>query len=94
MLSFHHICEQNKCVPYWPEHEGSKEVGPYVVTCVSERDATDYKIRVLEITPLDQVASRHQLLLLLHPLSYFFPPPCFFSSKLGVVNKVTYLLGL
>uniref|UniRef100_A0A8C7SKC4 protein-tyrosine-phosphatase n=1 Tax=Oncorhynchus mykiss TaxID=8022 RepID=A0A8C7SKC4_ONCMY len=45
---------RNKCVPYWPEMQGSKEVGPYVVTCVSERDATDYKIRVMEISPLDQ----------------------------------------
>lgn len=46
---------QNKCVPYWPELEGSKEVGPYLVTSLSERDASDYKIRVLEISPLDQV---------------------------------------
>uniref|UniRef100_A0A4W5N1M8 protein-tyrosine-phosphatase n=1 Tax=Hucho hucho TaxID=62062 RepID=A0A4W5N1M8_9TELE len=45
---------RNKCVPYWPESEGSKEVGLYVVTSVSERDATDYKIRVMEISPLDQ----------------------------------------
>ncbi|KAL0985101.1 hypothetical protein UPYG_G00152910 [Umbra pygmaea] len=45
---------RNKCVPYWPELEGSKEVGPYVVTCVSERDATDYKIRELEIFPVNQ----------------------------------------
>lgn len=48
---------QNKCVPYWPEMQGSKEVGPYVVTCVSERDATDYKVRVMEISPLDQVGT-------------------------------------
>ncbi|XP_036394071.1 tyrosine-protein phosphatase non-receptor type 6 isoform X2 [Megalops cyprinoides] len=45
---------RNKCVPYWPELEGSKEVGRYVVTCHSERDAIDYKMRILEITPLDQ----------------------------------------
>ncbi|KAI1885787.1 hypothetical protein AGOR_G00207390 [Albula goreensis] len=45
---------RNKCVPYWPELEGTKEVGGYVVSCLSERDATDYKIRVLEIAPLDQ----------------------------------------
>ncbi|XP_075965308.1 tyrosine-protein phosphatase non-receptor type 6 [Anarhichas minor] len=45
---------RNKCVPYWPAHECSKEVGPYVVTCNSEREATDYKIRVLEIAPVDQ----------------------------------------
>ncbi|XP_031708594.1 tyrosine-protein phosphatase non-receptor type 6 isoform X2 [Anarrhichthys ocellatus] len=45
---------RNKCVPYWPAHECSKEVGPYVVTCNSEREATDYKIRVLEIAPVDE----------------------------------------
>uniref|UniRef100_A0A4W5L2I8 protein-tyrosine-phosphatase n=1 Tax=Hucho hucho TaxID=62062 RepID=A0A4W5L2I8_9TELE len=48
---------RNKCVPYWPELQGSKEVGPYVVTCITERDATDYKIRVMEISPLDQLDS-------------------------------------
>ncbi|XP_033836917.1 tyrosine-protein phosphatase non-receptor type 6 [Periophthalmus magnuspinnatus] len=40
---------RNKCVPYWPDPESSKEMGPYIVTHVSERDATDYKLRVLEI---------------------------------------------
>ncbi|KAJ8354955.1 hypothetical protein SKAU_G00225220 [Synaphobranchus kaupii] len=45
---------RNKCVPYWPELEGSKEFGGYVVRFLSERDATDYKIRILEITALDQ----------------------------------------
>ncbi|KAM3873249.1 LOW QUALITY PROTEIN: tyrosine-protein phosphatase non-receptor type 6 [Diretmus argenteus] len=45
---------RNKCVPYWPDLHGSKEVGSYVVTFVSERDATDYKVRILEIAPLNQ----------------------------------------
>ncbi|CAB1334491.1 unnamed protein product [Coregonus sp. 'balchen'] len=45
---------RNKCVPYWPEMQDFKDVGPYVVTNVSERDATDYKIRIMEISPLDQ----------------------------------------
>uniref|UniRef100_A0AAQ4NP31 protein-tyrosine-phosphatase n=1 Tax=Gasterosteus aculeatus aculeatus TaxID=481459 RepID=A0AAQ4NP31_GASAC len=45
---------RNKCVPYWPDLQTSKEVGPYVVTNNSEREATDYKIRVLEIAPVDQ----------------------------------------
>uniref|UniRef100_A0A8C9VFN9 Tyrosine-protein phosphatase non-receptor type n=1 Tax=Scleropages formosus TaxID=113540 RepID=A0A8C9VFN9_SCLFO len=45
---------RNKCVPYWPELEGTKEVGSYLVTCLSERDAADYKVRVLEIIPMDQ----------------------------------------
>ncbi|XP_073702827.1 tyrosine-protein phosphatase non-receptor type 6 isoform X2 [Garra rufa] len=42
---------RNKCVPYWPTTEGeSKEVGRYVVTLLSEKDATDYKVRVIELT--------------------------------------------
>ncbi|KAJ8392905.1 hypothetical protein AAFF_G00071090 [Aldrovandia affinis] len=45
---------RNKCVPYWPEVEGTNKVSGYVVSCLSERDATDYKIRILEIAPLDQ----------------------------------------
>ncbi len=49
---------QNKCVPYWPDVQATKEVGPYVVTCNSEREAADYKIRVLEIAPVDKVTSK------------------------------------
>lgn len=42
---------QNKCVPYWPTLEGeSKEVGRYIVTLLAEKDATDYKVRVMELT--------------------------------------------
>ncbi|XP_048880662.1 tyrosine-protein phosphatase non-receptor type 6 [Brienomyrus brachyistius] len=52
---------RNKCVPYWPELEGSKEAGPYLVTCLSERDASDYKIRVLQISPLDQSDGPRQI---------------------------------
>ena len=59
---------QNKCVPYWPEPQSSKEVGPYVVTSESEREATDYKVRVLQIAPVDRVTSRHQPLNSLHSL--------------------------
>lgn len=51
---------QNKCVPYWPELHSTKEVGPYVVTCTLEREATDYKVRVLEIALVDKVMSKHQ----------------------------------
>ncbi|KAG7271583.1 hypothetical protein CRUP_027858, partial [Coryphaenoides rupestris] len=40
---------RNKCAPYWPEVNSYKEVGPYVVNCISETDATDYKVRVLEM---------------------------------------------
>ncbi|XP_032374573.1 tyrosine-protein phosphatase non-receptor type 6 isoform X1 [Etheostoma spectabile] len=45
---------RNKCVPYWPDPQSSKEVGPYVVTFQSEREAADYKIRVLEIAPVNK----------------------------------------
>lgn len=52
--------EQNKCVPYWPEVHTAKEVGPYVVTCESEREASDYKVRVLEIAPVNKVTTKPQ----------------------------------
>ncbi|XP_074539441.1 tyrosine-protein phosphatase non-receptor type 6 [Halichoeres trimaculatus] len=45
---------RNKCVPYWPDPQSSKEFGPYVVTSQSEREAADYKVRVLEVAPLSQ----------------------------------------
>ncbi|KAM6967733.1 tyrosine-protein phosphatase non-receptor type 6 [Aplochiton taeniatus] len=45
---------RNKCAPYWPEPNSMAERGNYVVTCVSERDATDYKARILEVAPKDQ----------------------------------------
>nr|XP_009290704.1 tyrosine-protein phosphatase non-receptor type 6 isoform X2 [Danio rerio]CBX19677.1 TPA: protein tyrosine phosphatase, non-receptor type 6 [Danio rerio] len=42
---------RNKCVPYWPTTEGeSKEVGRYVVKLLSEMDAADYKVRVVELS--------------------------------------------
>ncbi|XP_034030393.1 tyrosine-protein phosphatase non-receptor type 6 isoform X2 [Thalassophryne amazonica] len=45
---------RNKCVPYWPDEQASKELGSYVVTCKSQREAADYKVRVLEVSPVDQ----------------------------------------
>ncbi|XP_061804029.1 tyrosine-protein phosphatase non-receptor type 6 [Nerophis lumbriciformis] len=45
---------RNKCVPYWPDSETSKVVGSYVVTPKSERDAVDYKVRVLEVAPVNK----------------------------------------
>ncbi|CAL1610900.1 unnamed protein product [Knipowitschia caucasica] len=45
---------RNKCVPYWPDPSSSKEMGPYLVTNVSEREATDYKLRVLEIASVEK----------------------------------------
>ncbi|XP_064415041.1 tyrosine-protein phosphatase non-receptor type 6-like [Latimeria chalumnae] len=44
---------RNKCVPYWPESEGSKEYGHYYIRNVKEHDAVDYKVRVLEVSPLN-----------------------------------------
>lgn len=61
-LRWSFIFVQNKCVPYWPELQGTKEVGRYVVSCESEREAGDFKIRVMEIAPLDQVTYKHQTL--------------------------------
>ncbi|KAJ8005199.1 hypothetical protein DPEC_G00144150 [Dallia pectoralis] len=48
---------RNKCVPYWPDLQSHKVVGSYVVNNVSEQDATDYKVRELEISPLDETES-------------------------------------
>uniref|UniRef100_A0A665UKG1 protein-tyrosine-phosphatase n=1 Tax=Echeneis naucrates TaxID=173247 RepID=A0A665UKG1_ECHNA len=45
---------RNKCVPYWPDLHSSKEMGPIVVTCESEREATDYKVRVLQISHMSK----------------------------------------
>uniref|UniRef100_A0A4W4EHT2 Tyrosine-protein phosphatase non-receptor type n=1 Tax=Electrophorus electricus TaxID=8005 RepID=A0A4W4EHT2_ELEEL len=45
---------RNKCVPYWPDPGASKEFGSYVVMSRRERDASDYKVRVLELAPLDK----------------------------------------
>uniref|UniRef100_A0A4W4EFM2 protein-tyrosine-phosphatase n=1 Tax=Electrophorus electricus TaxID=8005 RepID=A0A4W4EFM2_ELEEL len=49
---------RNKCVPYWPDPGASKEFGSYVVMSRRERDASDYKVRVLELAPLDKVKPR------------------------------------
>lgn len=53
-------------MPYWPDSKGSKEVGQYMVTTLSEREAADYKVRILEISPVHQVTAQS------HPLSPFF----------------------
>uniref|UniRef100_A0A8C2FKS0 protein-tyrosine-phosphatase n=1 Tax=Cyprinus carpio TaxID=7962 RepID=A0A8C2FKS0_CYPCA len=53
---------RNKCVPYWPTTEGeSKEVGRYVVTLLSEKDAADYKKTVFSI-PLSRTITHYQYL--------------------------------
>uniref|UniRef100_A0A672GIU0 protein-tyrosine-phosphatase n=1 Tax=Salarias fasciatus TaxID=181472 RepID=A0A672GIU0_SALFA len=45
---------RNKCVPYWPDVHTSKPAGAYMVTCELEREATDYKVRMLNIAPVDR----------------------------------------
>lgn len=57
-------------MPYWPELHNSKEVGPYVVSCTLEREATDYKVRVLEIAPVDKVTLKHSTLLYIYIYMY------------------------
>lgn len=46
-------------MPYWPDFQSSKEMGPYVVTYESEREAADYKVRILEIASVHKVTSEH-----------------------------------
>jgi len=65
---------QNKCVPYWPEVNGCKDVGPYVVSCISETDASDYKVRVLEMkNKVTQQAHSRQPPILFSPLCHTSP---------------------
>ncbi|XP_038140282.1 tyrosine-protein phosphatase non-receptor type 6 isoform X2 [Cyprinodon tularosa] len=47
---------RNKCVPYWPDpqRQDSQDYGDYKVFFEDERQATDYKVRVLKIAPVDQ----------------------------------------
>ncbi|KAK5615165.1 Tyrosine-protein phosphatase non-receptor type 6 [Crenichthys baileyi] len=52
---------RNKCVPYWPEHQTSKEFGKYVVSCESELEAADYKVRLLKIAPVNQAKLSHPI---------------------------------
>lgn len=52
---------RNKCVPYWPEPKTSKEVGAYNISCESELEATDYKVRLLHIAPVNQPKLSHPI---------------------------------
>ena len=56
-------------MPYWPDPQSFKEVGSYVVTSNSEKEAADYKIRELEIAPVDKVTPTSDLT---HPLLFDF----------------------
>ncbi|XP_023559456.1 tyrosine-protein phosphatase non-receptor type 6 isoform X3 [Octodon degus] len=44
---------RNKCVPYWPEVGTQRAYGPYSVTNCGEHDAAEYKLRTLQVSPLD-----------------------------------------
>ncbi|XP_034266893.1 tyrosine-protein phosphatase non-receptor type 6 isoform X1 [Pantherophis guttatus] len=44
---------RNKCVPYWPEVGSSKEYGPYIVENIGDREAIDYKLRQLRLSPIN-----------------------------------------
>ncbi|XP_076826742.1 tyrosine-protein phosphatase non-receptor type 6 [Brachyhypopomus gauderio] len=52
---------RNKCVPYWPDPGASKEFGRYMVMSHNERDASDYKVRALEIIPVDKSAPSREI---------------------------------
>ncbi|XP_053287913.1 tyrosine-protein phosphatase non-receptor type 6 isoform X3 [Pleuronectes platessa] len=52
---------RNKCVPYWPDLQTTKEMGRYLVTFESEREATDYKVRVMEIALVDKPKKSRQV---------------------------------
>lgn len=47
---------QNKCVPYWPEVGTQRVYGPYTVTNSGEYDTAEYKLRTLQVSPLDNVS--------------------------------------
>ena len=47
---------QNKCVPYWPEVGTQRVYGLYSVTNSREHDTAEYKLRTLQISPLDNVS--------------------------------------
>uniref|UniRef100_A0A6I8NDQ3 Tyrosine-protein phosphatase non-receptor type n=1 Tax=Ornithorhynchus anatinus TaxID=9258 RepID=A0A6I8NDQ3_ORNAN len=44
---------RNKCVPYWPEVGSCKPYGLYSVQNCAEHDAPEYKLRSLQVSPLD-----------------------------------------
>ncbi|OWK03580.1 PTPN6 [Cervus elaphus hippelaphus] len=44
---------RNKCVPYWPEVGSQRVYGPYTVTNCGEHDTTEYKLRNLQVSPLE-----------------------------------------
>uniref|UniRef100_A0A8C8WK04 protein-tyrosine-phosphatase n=1 Tax=Panthera leo TaxID=9689 RepID=A0A8C8WK04_PANLE len=44
---------KNKCVPYWPEVGAQRVYGPYTVTNCGEHDTAEYKLRTLQVSPLD-----------------------------------------
>ncbi|XP_047407164.1 tyrosine-protein phosphatase non-receptor type 6 isoform X4 [Sciurus carolinensis] len=44
---------RSKCVPYWPEVGTQRVYGLYSVVNCREHDTTEYKLRTLQVSPLD-----------------------------------------
>ncbi|XP_028339484.1 tyrosine-protein phosphatase non-receptor type 6 isoform X2 [Physeter macrocephalus] len=44
---------RNKCIPYWPEVGTQRVYGVYAVTNCGEHDTPEYKLRTLQVSPLD-----------------------------------------
>lgn len=61
---------QNKCVPYWPEVGTQRVYGPYTVTNSGEYDTAEYKLRTLQVSPLDNVSVLYPRPLLGSPRTY------------------------
>ena len=87
LIDFFFIFMQNKCVPYWPDNQSTREAGPYLVSCTSEREATDYKVRVLEITPVDEVTSTHRPLSSLCMCYYHYRYYCYYCNLFSFSAK-------
>lgn len=53
------MCQQNKCVKYWPAENESKEFENYVVQNLRETDYRDYTLREFSLSKTDQVWIGH-----------------------------------
>ncbi|XP_055251975.1 tyrosine-protein phosphatase non-receptor type 6 isoform X3 [Moschus berezovskii] len=52
---------RNKCVPYWPEVGSQRVYGPYTVTNCGEHDTAEYKLRNLQVSPLENVTDEDDI---------------------------------
>uniref|UniRef100_A0A8C5S0R3 protein-tyrosine-phosphatase n=1 Tax=Laticauda laticaudata TaxID=8630 RepID=A0A8C5S0R3_LATLA len=86
---------RNKCVPYWPEVGSSKEYGPYIVENVGDREAVDYKLRQLRLSPINNVIEREwrfcSILLLSCPPSHDMPSKPY--RRTGSKKKLNPITG-